>query len=131
MGLWRVPRWILIAEAEQARKAAPAAYRARPQTDVSLLVCGGRTYAGREHVYRVLDRIHRERGIAHVLQDGSPGAAMLARSWARDRRVYLSTVSDFLPASVRVVIAFPGADEPDHWLTRARAASARVRMPSR
>lgn len=52
-----------------------------------ILVCGGRDYSDVETVYRVLDRVHRERGITLIIEGGQRGADALARQWAIDRGI--------------------------------------------
>lgn len=52
-----------------------------------VLVCGGRHYADRERVYRELDCLEAEHGIAIVLHGGAPGADDLAEAWAISRCV--------------------------------------------
>ena len=53
-----------------------------------VLVCGGRDYEDRDHVYRVLDAYLARIGPDMLLiNGGAPGADTLAREWAVDRRV--------------------------------------------
>jgi hypothetical protein len=47
-----------------------------------ILVCGGRDYTDRQTVFDVLDRLHRDRGIACIIHGGARGADMLAGEWA-------------------------------------------------
>lgn len=49
---------------------------------VRIIVCGGRDYADREHVFQVLDKIHTLRGIIEVIQGEAQGADRWAREWA-------------------------------------------------
>lgn len=50
---------------------------------VRIIVCGGRDYADRDHVFRVLDKIHVLRGISEIIQGECPtGADRFAREWA-------------------------------------------------
>jgi hypothetical protein len=50
---------------------------------VRIIVCGGRDYAYRDHVFRVLDKIHVLRGISEIIQGECPtGADKFAREWA-------------------------------------------------
>lgn len=48
-----------------------------------LLVCGGRDFTDGDAVFYVLDRIHRERGIAFLMQGEAAGADAFAKAWAR------------------------------------------------
>ena len=52
-----------------------------------VLVCGGRDYVDREHVWRALDDIHAAHGIDLLIDGGASGADALARQWAVERRV--------------------------------------------
>ena len=36
--------------------------------DLRVIVCGGRNYADRDHVFRVLDDIHAKRSIALIIE---------------------------------------------------------------
>jgi hypothetical protein len=47
-----------------------------------VLVCGGRNYDNRSHVYAVLDILHKERPIDTIVHGGATGADALAREWA-------------------------------------------------
>ena len=50
---------------------------------VRIIVCGGRDYADRDHVFQVLDKIHTLRGISEIIQGECPtGADKFAREWA-------------------------------------------------
>ena len=54
---------------------------------VRIIVCGGRKYADRNHVYQTLDRIHATRVISELIQGDATGADRLAKEWAIDRGV--------------------------------------------
>lgn len=54
-------------------------------------VTGGRDYADRAHVYRILDAVHRKRPITLLLEGGAAGADRLARDWAISRGVEFQT----------------------------------------
>lgn len=56
-----------------------------------LLVCGGRDYADRENVFRALDELHREPGIAVVIHGAAKGADELAAEWAKARGIEQET----------------------------------------
>lgn len=57
---------------------------------VRIIVCGGRDYADRAHVFATLDRIHSLRTIVEVIQGEAPGADRWAREWALNRGVTLT-----------------------------------------
>lgn len=58
---------------------------------VRIIVCGGRDYQDRRHVFRVLDHIHTQRGIAEVIQGECPtGADKWAREWATNYGIPLT-----------------------------------------
>jgi hypothetical protein len=52
-----------------------------------VLVTGGRDYADRAHVFRVLDALHRERGITRIVHGGARGVDSHAHAWALVCRV--------------------------------------------
>ena len=56
--------------------------RPAPATDLRVLVCGGREFFDAAAVDRVLDRVHRLRGIALVIHGEATGADTLAHQWA-------------------------------------------------
>ena|SRR5688572_5874152 len=55
--------------------------------NLRLIVCGGRDYADRAHVFAVLDDIHAKRTIALIIEGNATGADRLAREWAESRGV--------------------------------------------
>jgi hypothetical protein len=59
--------------------------------NLRLIVCGGRNYADREHVFAVLDDIHAKRTIALIIEGDAAGADRLAREWAQERGVPFQT----------------------------------------
>lgn len=54
-----------------------------------LLVCGGRDYADRTHVYTILDRLHALRPITTIIQGEchKGGADLLAEEWAKAKGI--------------------------------------------
>jgi predicted Rossmann-fold nucleotide-binding protein len=54
-------------------------------TGLRILVCGGRGYRDKETVWRTLDRLHAERGIAAIIHGAATGADLLAAEWAQER----------------------------------------------
>jgi hypothetical protein len=49
-----------------------------------VLVCGGRQYNNRSHVFNTLDEIH---GITEIIQGGAKGADRLAQQWALEKGI--------------------------------------------
>ncbi len=58
--------------------------RARGQI---VLVFGGRDYSDKDHVFRVLDEVHKTDPIRLILEGGANGADALAHDWAESRGV--------------------------------------------
>lgn len=52
-----------------------------------VLVCGGRDYKDRRHVFDVLDDLDMEVVIDEIIEGGASGADRLARMWAQKRGV--------------------------------------------
>jgi SLOG family YspA-like protein len=48
----------------------------------NVIVCGGRRYADKETVFRVLEALHHLRQFRNLMQGGAGGADKLAREWA-------------------------------------------------
>ena len=71
--------------------------------NLRLIVCGGRDYTDRDHVFAVLDDIHAKRTISLIIEGDALGADRLARGWAQSRRV-------------------PYRTEKPNWLQLGRAA---------
>lgn len=113
-----------------------------------VLVCGGRTYADRKHVYDVLDDTHRPFDpIECVIHGGASGADKLAADWAHARGVrveeYRANWNAYGPAAgpmrngtmlekgkPDVVIAFPGGSGTHDMVSRAQRAGVAVHCPS-
>jgi glutaredoxin 3 len=55
-----------------------------------VLVCGGRDYEDREHVFSVLDRLHARQPITLIIAGGARGADSFAKAWALTRGVLTS-----------------------------------------
>jgi hypothetical protein len=58
---------------------------------VKVIVCGGRDYWNRDHVFAALDRLLRLRGIDLLIQGGATGADALAKQWCELRGVKCKT----------------------------------------
>jgi hypothetical protein len=52
-----------------------------------VVVFGGRRYADRSHLYRVMDSVHERRRITCIVEGEASGADRLARLWAEDRGI--------------------------------------------
>jgi hypothetical protein len=113
-----------------------------------LLVCGGREYRDRAHVFDTLDLIHAKRGIGLLVHGACTkgGADILAELWAKAREVpYLGH-----PARWRIdgkagggrrnqamldrwkpegVLAFPGGSGTADMIRRAELAGLKVWEP--
>lgn len=51
-------------------------------SELRVLVCGGRNYMDREHVFAVLDALWKEIEFVHIIQGGAYGADLMAKEWA-------------------------------------------------
>ena len=60
---------------------------AHPNNRFALLVCGGRDYADRDHVFATLDRVHAKRPVGLVIHGKARGADTLAGEWADARGI--------------------------------------------
>lgn len=54
---------------------------------MKVLVTGGRGYADKEYLFRILDNLHSKRHFGMVIHGAAAGADSLAGQWARDRGV--------------------------------------------
>ena len=108
-----------------------------------LLVCGGRDFSDTKHAYRVLDRLHRARGVDVVIEGDARGADRIAGYWARRNGIdNLKFRADWEKHGVAagtirngqmlaegkpdLVLAFPGGRGTADMLRRARAAGLPV-----
>lgn len=55
--------------------------------DVRLLISGGRDYADRETLYRVLDSFASALNFTVLIEGEAPGADTLGREWAEERHI--------------------------------------------
>jgi hypothetical protein len=113
-----------------------------------VLVCGGRNYCGMdedEHVYMMLDKIHRQTPITKLIEGGAAGVDTTARRWAGERAINRVTVhadwaaygraagplrnqrmlDEFTPS---LVVAFPGGSGTADMVARAVQAGIGVMM---
>lgn len=89
------------------------------------LVCGGRDYCDKQHVFSVLDGLHQQQRIDLVIHGGASGADFLADQWAVDNEIPRSifkadwsrhgrsagpirNLEMLLATTPDLVIAFPG-----------------------
>ncbi|KQP61039.1 DUF2493 domain-containing protein [Methylobacterium sp. Leaf108] len=108
-----------------------------------VLVCGGRDYRDKAHVFATLDRLAAEPGIDWVIQGGATGADQMAREWCHIRRIgYLNFPADWkqhgraagplrnatMIAEGRpdLVLAFPGGRGTADMTRKAEAAGINV-----
>lgn len=54
---------------------------------MKILVCGGREYNNRDHIYAELDGLTTVGDITHLIHGNSTGADLIAHEWARSRGV--------------------------------------------
>jgi hypothetical protein len=108
-----------------------------------VLVCGGRNYTDTARVFAVLDKLHTEAGIDHLIEGGARGADACGKEWAFRRNVPFQTFeadwenqgSFAGPARNRrmidegapdVVIAFPGGRGTADMIRKAQRAGVKV-----
>lgn len=53
----------------------------------TVLICGGRTFCDHILFNKTMDKIHKERGVTHVLQGGAKGADYFAHVWSAKRGI--------------------------------------------
>ena len=93
-----------------------------------LIVAGTKAFNDKSFVTRVLDRLHRERGIGVLLYAGATRTTYHADRWAQSRRVGVRWVprADLVRQAAHGVVAFGG---PEAFVARARAAGLAVWEP--
>jgi UDP-glucose 4-epimerase len=108
-----------------------------------VLVCGGRNYLDSRRVYSVLDKLHTEAGIDHIINGGANGADMLSSDWAAMHGVkgtiYMADWENYgtMAGPLRnqlmldqgepdVVIAFAGGRGTADMVKKARRAGVEV-----
>jgi hypothetical protein len=108
-------------EAEVRRRAREVRRLDEQGRALHLIVTGGRQFNDRCFVARVLDRLHRERGIASLCYCDNVRATTYADRWAQSRliRVFWVDRREILGQRVHGVVAFDG---PHYFIERARAA---------
>jgi hypothetical protein len=101
-----------------------------------ILVCGGRDYARRDEVFRVLDDVQAQSpGHLEIIHGAARGADSLAGAWAMARG---AAVRIFRPeremrgglmledGSPHLVVAFPGGKGTADMVRQAKAAGVKV-----
>lgn len=111
-----------------------------------ILVCGGRNFSDAAACYRMLDRIHRERGIDVIIEGNARGADRLAGYWARKHGVEnlkfpadwkahghkagpIRNAAMLADGRPDAVMAFPGGRGTADMVRRAREAEIPVWEP--
>ena len=111
-----------------------------------LLVCGGRNFEARNTVFRVLDLVHKKRGITLVIHGDATGADRLGRDWAQARGIgHMAFPADWETHGRKAgivrnqlmldvtspdgVVAFPGGRGTMDMMNRAEAAGIKVWRP--
>lgn len=59
---------------------------------IRIVVTGGRNYGGWQKVNEALDKLHKERGISHLLNGGATGADRLCKNWAERNKIPETTM---------------------------------------
>lgn len=110
-----------------------------------ILVCGGRDYADKQKVYKVLDQARDTFKDVTIIQGAAKGADSLADSWAADRGVrsdsfpadwkrygkrsgYLRNVQMLNEGKPDIVVAFPGGAGTQMMINLAKSANVAVVM---
>lgn len=104
---------------------------------IKVLVCGGRSYADREFVFEMLDKLHAEHSFSALIHGGAHGADGYAGEWAVERkvvcRVYPANWTKYgnMAGPLRnkqmleteqpqMVVAFPGGPGTQDMVRRAK-----------
>ena len=118
-------------------------YPIHPSQTFRLLVCGGRDYDNRDHVFTTLDRVHAKRPVSVLIHGKARGADTLAAEWADERGLEVwAFPADWKRdgnaagplrnqrmldlAQPHGVVAFPGGVGTADMVRRAEAAGAVV-----
>lgn len=108
-----------------------------PAKGIKVLVCGGRSYADRDFVFDLMDRLHTTHAFSCLVHGGASGADAWGGAWARERGVpirrydadwktYGNTAGPrrnklMLEAEMpQMVVAFPGGPGTEDMVKRAR-----------
>lgn len=109
---------------------------------VKIIVCGGRDYRNREHLFAWLDKFHERYCIVHLIEGGAKGADRLAWEWANSRGIKCSEYKAdwetygkaagprrnqaMLNQNPNFVVAFTGGSGTADMINRAKAAGVKV-----
>lgn len=109
-----------------------------------IIVCGGRDYNNREHVFGVLHNLAEAHGWLHIIEGGATGADRLAREWAQTHYHGLVTIEAdwrqgnragpirnlkmIISGKPDMVIAFPGGRGTADMVRQAKEAGISVRQ---
>jgi hypothetical protein len=102
-----------------------------------VLVCGGRDYKNKTHLFAVLDAVHQEQPITLLIEGEARGADQLSALWASSRKVPLAPFpadwgrySDaagpirntqmLIEGRPELVVFFPGGSGTLDMVTKAR-----------
>lgn len=107
-----------------------------------VIVCGGRGYKDRDHIYLVLDHVHAKRGISEVIHGDASGVDKISGDWARLNSIKVTACMADWKANGRAagpirnrfmltlnpdgVIAFPGGDGTADMCSQSEKASVPV-----
>lgn len=113
----------------------------RPPVD-RILVCGGRDYADKETIKRVLNELYEDHKFTQMIEGGASGADSLCASWAGAIGVHVIQVkaqwdkhgkkagpirnAEMLSLKPDLVVAFPGVRGTKDMVTKAKAAGVKV-----
>ena len=114
-----------------------------PPDGFRVLVCGGRDYTDRAHVFATLDRVHAKRPISLVIHGAARGADTLAGDWAEERGIevwrFVASWQTHGKAAGAIrnqamlstgrpegVVAFPGGAGTADMVAKAEAAGVTV-----
>lgn len=112
---------------------------------MKVIVCGGRDFADRERVCKVLDFLHNDRAITLLIHGGARGADALAADWASSRGIPTQAFpadwkrhgrgagpkrnQQMAEAGADLCVAFPGGTGTADMCKRAAAAGIEVVRP--
>lgn len=130
MGLRSRPRWVKALEQAEANAPVDAAIKSYCVPHRLRIIVVGEHYGNRARLFAALDGVHRKREIVQLIVADRPGATILARAWARERHVWVTTeprgAAELLGWHAHGMIAFPDSEEP---MRLARALRLKVWEP--
>lgn len=113
--------------------------------NITIIVCGGRTYTDALQLDAALTTLHAQHAIACVIDGGARGADTLAQFWCEQQEIRnITCMADWtthgkaagpirnthmLSRKPHLVVAFPGGRGTDNMVSQARAAGVPVWMP--